>query len=262
MPQRQNFPQSLVTVLGFGNHQPGQKGAEGQRQSGLRGQPGRAHAQQDKGQQKNLPVPRGNHLAEQPGNNEPGAQQSHPHDQNGLARHQGNFLHARRFAGQKGREERHGHDAQVLKDQYPQRHLPVRAVQLAAFRKQFQDNRRAAQRHQHPQKDRLFPGRQYRQSNQRHQHHRAGDLQPAAQPQRSPHAKQLRQGQFNPDGKQQQSNAKLCQNLDLLRPFNPAQTMRADQRSRRQITDDGRQPQAAEDYNNTDCQPEDHNQVF
>ena len=163
--------------------------------------------------------------------------------------------------GQRRHEQDHRHDAQVLEQQHADDELAVRGVDLAPLGQALEHDRRARQRDEKADEERLWRAGAPRGCNGRRRGRGQPDLDPAANRQDLPQPAKFAEGELEPDGEEEQDDADLGEVANLLCVADPAEPRRPQRRASDDEAGDGGQVDAAEDQHDGHRRGEDDDQV-
>jgi hypothetical protein len=105
-------------------------------------------------EEKDLPASGAHDVMQQAGNDPAGRGHGSAYEQQSLRNDPQRAGNACSPSGEKGCEQDHRNDAQILEDQNAQRRLSMRAVDFPTIREQAQHDGGAAQRDEHPEEQR------------------------------------------------------------------------------------------------------------
>ena len=237
----------LVAVLALGEHQSAEECAERHRDTEQRADPGRADAGDQHRQRKRFAAAALRHQPEQ-------HRQHEPADDGNGANRQRRFQHHHRDGAQCGlaRENRYEQqqpdDREVLIQQHADHQPAVRRIELVAGRQFAQHDGGARQRDEQADEQPDAPRFAHRQDQHRHQHRGgAGDLQRSAEQHGLPDAANLAERELEADGKEQQHDAEIGEDVDVLLRFDDADAGRAGNRAGDDERDDRRDAQPRQD---------------
>ena len=248
-------------VLGVGQHHAGQECPEGQREPGHRRHPRDGRRDEHDGEHEQVAPAGRRHVVQRAGHDPARQRERRGHHRHGRDQHAEDRRRAAPLAGQRGHEQDHRHDAQVLEEQHADDELAVRGVDLAALRQALEHDGRARERDQEPEEQRLRrPGAPCGRDAGRHRH-RQKYLKPAADAQDPAQAAHLTERKLEADGEEKEDHADFGEAADLLDVLNPAESRRPQRRPGDDEAGDGRQLDAAEHQHDGHRRGEDDDQV-
>ena len=206
--------------------------------------------------------PRPGHERQQPRDQEAGRHQHAGQDRDGRADREQYLARGAVASGQQGNGQDHRHHAQVLEHQDAHGQAAVRGIQLAARGQRAQDYGRAGNGDHAPQEHRRPRRQPERPGNARRACQRHCDLDAAAQEHRLPEPAQAVDGQLQADAEQQQDDADLRQQLDLMGVVDQAQSGRSGQHAGQDEPGDRRDADAAQQRHHHHGGPEHDHEVL
>ena len=234
----------LMAIFGFGNHHPGEKRTERERQAGKIGSPRRREHDEEHREREQLAQTRvGDHVEKRP--QEPAARRQHDHDRECTAGEEEQRPPDREVGGAaacKSRGEREQrHECQVLKEEHAESEPPVGAVELRAVGELVEDDRRRAHGDGAADHRGDEPWHAQKPCDDGHDRDRKRHLCSAEAKHLAAHGEHARKGKFQPQREEQKDDAELGEETRRLRLRDDADRVRAEAHPDDEIAQDGRQ---------------------
>ncbi len=261
--ERRHVGEHLVAVLGLRDQEPGDEGAQGEREAERVGRPGEAQADRERAEHEQLAAARAHDEVEEPRHQEPGGDHHQHHRQERAAEAERQRAGRRRHRAAEDRGEHdHRHDQEVLVEEDRERHLAVRGLRLAPLVEQLQDDRGAREGDHHAEEDRLRGHEAVDRGAAGDQRQGERRLERAAEQERPPHLAQPGERQLEADDEEEEDDADLGEELDRLGVVDQAERGGADQHPGHEQPDQRRQAQPVADQHHQHRGAEDRDRLL
>ena len=247
VPQREDVGDHLVAVLRIRDQQTGDERPQGKRDAGLERQPGGAETDEQHAEEKDFLVPQPGHLVEEPRHDETRCREDQPHRQHRLSQRERHDLEGERIGlPQHRHRQHHGHGDDVLEQQRAHREPAVKSRQLVAVAEDLEHDGGAAEGGEQAEEEAEARGIPEVDAHRGHHEDGEADLQEAARDDQRLYRQEPLEGEFQADGEEQQHDADLRQDLQLVSVADDAEAVGPHDDAHRQKADDRRQPQLVE----------------
>jgi hypothetical protein len=214
VPEGKDLGGDLVDIDRLGDHHPGKERPHRQREPPPPGDPRRPEDEAQNRHRQYFPAVEPDHFLEEERDHETRRQQDDPHADARLDQGEGHGGKLRRLPlPERGDQQHHRDHGHVLEQEDPDGDLPVGAVQLHPVGVHLQDDRGARKGQDEPDEGRFRQVKSRDGKNNDGEQDRRRELHPPALQDPAAHHAQVREGDLQPDGEQQEGDADLGEGI-------------------------------------------------
>jgi hypothetical protein len=251
-----------VSVLGFGDREAGEKGAEGEREAEASGEKRRSQAQEQDADGEELAVLEEHQAVENPGHDEPTAHdQRRDHQDSGHEVPYGAVYVGDAGTGEYGHEQHEGHDAQVLEQKERHGDAAVGGIDLAAVHVSLEDDGRRGKGDEGSVENTLShlevePGGDRGDGGEG-----AQDLESPSLKELAPEGEEARERELEADGEEEQHHAELGDLGHRVGARDESESVRAGRDPREEKAGHGGDPESMGEGHHGDGDADQHYQI-